>query len=121
MGGREKEIAMTFGRGDVVWLRVDYVEGGLGKPHPAIVISNNPFNDTHDWGIIVRGSHEVPDHPDQYQTVIKKSSENGLDEDTVFLPIIQSAKWTRITKKVGALSPSELRRVIGRLGKIVEL
>jgi mRNA-degrading endonuclease toxin of MazEF toxin-antitoxin module len=112
---------MTYSRGDVVWLRVDNIEGGLGKPHPAIVISSNTFNDSHSYGFIVRGSSRVPAHlaPDEY--VIERALDNGLDADTVFLPIIQSAEWTRVLKKVGAVTPYQLGQIMGRLRGILEL
>lgn len=111
---------MTFSRGDVVWLRVDYVEGGVGKPHPAIVLSSDEFNDSHHWGIIVRGSHDIPRDPAPEESVIKRTPENGLDADTVFLPIIQSAKWSRVIKKVGVVPPYQLRQVVERLRRIID-
>lgn len=112
---------MTFSRGDVIWLRVDYLEGGVGKPHPAIVISSNEFNDSHEWGIIIRGSSDVPIDPDEEHYVIKKSRGNGRDRDTVFPPIVQSAKWTRVMKKVGTISPYQLKQLMDGISRVLGL
>lgn len=112
---------MAHSRGDVIWLKVDKLEGGVGRQHPAIVISSNSFNDSHSYGFIVRGSSSVPISPEPDQYVIKRTPGNGLDEDTVFLPIIQSAEWTRVLKKVGAVTPYQLTQVMDRLRAIMEL
>jgi len=102
-------------------LKVDKLEGGVGRQHPAIAISSNAFNDSHNYGFIVRGSSSVPISPEPDQYVIKKTTGNGLDEDTVFLPIIQSAEWARILKKVGTVTPYQLTQIMDRLREILEL
>ena len=112
---------MTFSRADVVWLRVDKLEGGLGKLHPAIVISSNTFNDSHPFCIIVRGSSDVPVDPEPDEYVIKKTDGNGLDTDTVFYPIVQTAEWGRLRKKVGVVTPYQLKQIMARIGGILEL
>lgn len=110
---------MNYSQGDVVWLRTDNIEGGLGKRHPCIVLSNNDFNDSHEWGILVRGSHTVPKQllPEEY--VIKRNKENGLDQDTVFGSIIFSAKWERITRVAGKIPPTQIRQLVRRIQDIV--
>lgn len=112
---------MTLSRGDVIWLRVDKIEGGLGKPHPAIVISSDAFNDSHPFGIIVRGSSDVPATLDSYEYVIKRAPGNGLDTDTVFYPIIQTAQWGRVDKKVGVVTPYQLKQILTRIRGILGL
>ena len=103
-------------------MKVDKLEGGVGRKHPAIVISSNTFNDSHSYGIIVRGSSSLPISPEPDQYVIKKTPGNGLDEDTVFLPIIQSTQWKpRVLKKVGTVSPYQLQEIMERLRAILEL
>jgi mRNA-degrading endonuclease toxin of MazEF toxin-antitoxin module len=96
---------MTFSRGDVVWLRTDNLEGGLGKRHPAVVVSNDNFNDSHNWGYIVRGSHTIPATPEREEVVIKRNRENGLAHDTVFSSILQSAKWKHMQTAGGKVRP----------------
>jgi len=112
---------MTYSRGDIVWLRIDYIEGRVGKPHPALVISTNDFNDHHTWGIIVVMSSKVPANPRADEYVVNDWKGSGLDTATVVLPIIQSAKWDRVIKKAGELPPYEFRQVIERLRGVIEL
>ena len=112
---------MSFSQGDVVWLRIDNLEGGLGTLHPCVVISGNAFNDSREWGILIRGSHSVPTvlFPEEY--VIRRNAQNGLDKDTVFGSIIFGAKWERVTKLVGNIPPVQIAELINRLRAILEI
>lgn len=111
---------MSFSQGDVVWLKIDNLEGGLGKLHPCVVISGNAFNDSHEWGILVRGSHSVPTvlFPEEY--VIRRNAVNGLERDTVFGSIIFGAMWERVTKLVGNIPPTQITELINRIHVILE-
>ncbi len=111
---------MTYSRGDIVWLRIDYLEGRLGRPHPALVLSSNEFNDSHYWGIIAVMSSKVSLDPTEEEYVVKDWKGSGLDEPTMVLPIIQSARWDRVTRKAGQLPPYEFRQVVNLLRRVVE-
>jgi mRNA-degrading endonuclease toxin of MazEF toxin-antitoxin module len=110
---------MSFSRGDVVWLRTDNLEGGLGKVHPAVVISNNAFNDSHDWGYITRGSHLIPREPGPEDYVVKHDAENKLDRDTIFGAIVQSAHWSRMSTTGGKVRPRQLRALVDRVSRVL--
>jgi len=104
-----------------VWLRTDNVEGGLGQSHPAVVISRDQFNDSHAWGVIVPGSSRVPADPEPEQLIVRRTRENGLDVDTVFLPVIQSARWERMTRKAGVLPPHQFKQLLSRVSGILKI
>ncbi len=112
---------MSFSQGDVVWLRIDKLEGGIGQRHPAVVLSADTFNDSHDWGYIVRGSHMIPAIllPEEY--IIHRDGENRLDQDTVFGSILQSAKWSRMTTLGGKVPPVHLRELMARVTMVLGL
>jgi len=119
LGSANTREAMSYSRGDVVWLRIDNLEGGVGRLHPAIVVSSDSFNDTHAWGVVIRGTSRVPQQIEDDQFLVAATPENGLDRDTLFLPIIQSTVWSRITKCVGKLPPHQLRQVMERVSAIL--
>lgn len=110
---------MSFSQGDIVWLKIDRLEGGLGSLHPAVVVSTDAFNDSHEWGYIVRGSHTIPASllPEEY--VIRRSAENQLDRDTVFGSILQSTHWARM-KSGGKVTPNQIRELIQRVRTILD-
>ena len=112
---------MSFSQGDLVWLRTDNLEGGLGALHPCVVLSDNEFNDSHDWGILVRGSHRVPLRPLPEEYVIKRTRANGLETDTVFGSIIFSAKWSRVDRSPGKIPPIHIRELLARVHRILKI
>lgn len=121
MGGVSKEEAMSFSQGDVAWLRTDNLEGGVGALHPCVVVSENTFNDSHDWGILVRGSHTIPARLLREEFVIRHNRENGLDRDTVFGSIVFSAKWDRVTRSPGKVPPAHIRELVSRICEILSV
>lgn len=98
-------------RGEI-WI-VDLIPGKgweVAKKRPAIIISANEINKISPLAIIVPISSNVPSVIGPERVLIEKGS--LLEKDSIALPNqIRAVDKSRISKRIGALSPNKLEEV----------
>ncbi len=107
-----------FRRGDVVLCALP---GDYGKPRPAVVVQSDLFNETHASIVLCPISSELTGLT-LFRVAISASETSGLKKESeVMVDKITAARSTRVARRIGFLSASQMNRVDGALRICLEL
>ncbi|MGH8248472.1 MAG: type II toxin-antitoxin system PemK/MazF family toxin [Gammaproteobacteria bacterium] len=111
-------IEPGFLRGDVVLCALP---GGYGKPRPAVVVQSDLYNETHASIVLCPISSEVTGLT-LFRIAISASEASGLKKESeVMVDKITAARRTRIARRIGVLSTSQMNLVDDALRTWLEL
>ncbi len=105
-------------RGDLVWAELNPVLGSeQGGSRPVVVVSNDIFNDRSGTVIALAITSQEPRAG--FPLTLEISSAKLPKRSWVKISQIRTLSTERLGKKLGRLSPEELRRLIEGLNEIV--
>ncbi len=99
------------------------IESKIKKIRPSLVVSNNPQNE-HDEEIIVAPlSSKELERIRSYELLIKRSKENGLDEDSkiLFNRLRAIEKEDRLGDYIGVVDKEMMKEVKEKLKLVLDL
>ena len=97
---------MEVKRGDVV---IAVLTGDYGKPRPVVVVQSDLFNPTHSSIVVCPITTHLVESP-LFRLAVSPDPGNGLRaESQIMVDKVATLLDDRIRKRIGTLSPSELR------------
>ncbi len=100
-------------RGDVV---VIAMQGGCGKPRPALVIQSDLFNDTHSSITVAPVTSTIVDAP-LFRLTVDPTNSNGLRSvSQIMVDKVTAVRRDKVGKTVGRLDDGTMVRVNRAIG-----
>lgn len=91
--------------GDVVWVSFPFTDGQTTKDRPAVVISNQVFNQNRPDVILMSITSQPVTNEDFDGMGIATLASTGLPVPSTINPVVFSLEKTKIRKQTGVLSP----------------
>ena len=99
---------LALRRGDVV---VAALSGDFGKPRPAVVVQSDLFNPTHASVVVAPVSSDITGF-DLFRVPVAPLVSNGLRAPSeIMIDKAGAARRDRIRKRIGRLTPAQMRLV----------
>lgn len=106
-----KEVAFPR-RGEIYLVRFDPTVGHeIRKTRPAVIIQNDISNQYSPITVVAAISSKFSDPPFPREVIIESAESGLLQRSAVVLNQIRSVDRQRLSKKIGALPPSSMRKV----------
>ena len=104
-----------FRRGDVLLCALP---GDYAKPRPAVVVQSDLFNETHASIVVCPISSEITGLT-LFRVAISASATTGLKKESeVMVDKITAARRTRLARRIGVLSASQMNLIFGNKYKV---
>lgn len=99
---------MTISRGDIV---LGALPGDFGKPRPVLVVQTDLLNETHATLLVCPITSHVASHK-SFRMPVEPAADNGLlKRSEIMVDKVSALVQTRMSQKIGVLSPAEMRQV----------
>ena len=99
---------MSYRRGDVVLVRIDFTDGSGGKWRPAVIVSTNTYNDHSPDILIASITSNLAALPHPGDCILKDWQLAGLIKESLAQTKLATVEASVIGRSLGALSPADL-------------
>ena len=111
-----------YNQGDIILIPFPFTDFSTFKQRPAVVISSDHFNQTHQDVIVAAITSHIPDHiaEDEYLLSVDELKPTGLPKASLIkLGKIVTIDQRLIRKRLGALPEKTPGKIILKLHKVV--
>ena len=112
----------VYNQGDCVLIPFPFTDFSTIKQRPALIISSNRFNKTHQDVIVTAITSHVPEKltSSDYQLILSDQQSGGLPKTSIVkIGKIVTIDQRLIHKKLGSLSPATLQNILVRVHQII--